>query len=96
MAALADYTNVLDTALSVLIKKGYQVWFDKMTSEYWAEKDGWDYVSSSPVALLGLVAIYEFHQPTAWTEYWWRIPADNLARRLPSVPKPYVAIYRRK
>ena len=96
MAALTDYINVYDTALAVLLDKGYQLWYDKATYRYWAEKDGWDYVSRSPVALLGLIAIYEFHQPTAWAEYWWRIPTDDLGRRLPSTPKPYVPIYRRK
>lgn len=96
MAAIADYTNVHDTALRVLLEKGYQIWCDEKSNEYWAEKDGWDYVSRSPVALLGLIAIYEYRQPTAWSEYWWRAPDYEIGLRVPSKPKPYTPIYARK
>jgi hypothetical protein len=42
-----------DTALSILAQKGYQLWYIDSTKTYWAERDGWDFASDSPVGLLG-------------------------------------------
>jgi len=97
MATLADHTNVFNTALLVLQQKGYQLWHDAESHIYYAEKDGWDFASSSPVGLLGVVAIYDFLQPQAWKEYWWRLSDETLYRRLPgSPPQPYEPVYIRK
>lgn len=94
MAALADYTNVFDTALSILAQKGYQLWFDPRSSLYYAEKDGWDFASRSPVGLLGVVSIFEFQKPDEWTEYWWRLPESGLYRNLPETPpRAYRPVY---
>jgi len=96
MAALADYTNVFDTALSILSQKGYQLWYDRESHVYYAEKDGWDFASESPVGLLGVIAIYEFEQPQAWSEYWWRLPPAGLYRNLPATPaRSYQPVYLR-
>jgi hypothetical protein len=43
MAALGEYTNVYNTALNLLVRRGYQVWYEPDTREYCAEKDGWDF-----------------------------------------------------
>ena len=94
MAALADYTNVYDTALSIIAKKGYQLWYIESTKTYWAEKDGWDFTSDSPTGLLGVIAIFEFHHPVEWKEYWWRLPPSGLYRSLPESPaKSYKPIF---
>lgn len=88
MAALADHTNVFDTALSVLSRKGFQLWYDEDARLYWAEKDGWDFCSESPVGLLGVVSIFEFVEPATWTEYWWNL-RSGLYRNLPATSRPY-------
>ena len=97
MAALADYTNVYDTALAILARKGYQLWYVESTKTYWAERNGWDFTSDSPVGLLGVVAILDFHAPGGWSEYWWRMPPSGLYRNLPDHPsKPYVPVFSQK
>jgi hypothetical protein len=35
MAALTGYTNVYDTALTILVQKGYQMWYVESTKTYW-------------------------------------------------------------
>lgn len=96
MATLADHANVADTALIILQKKGYQLWHDSKSHTFYAEKDGWDFASNSPVGLLGVVAIFEFSKPTAWAEYWWREPSHGLFRRLPEQPPaPYTPVYQK-
>lgn len=94
MPTLAEYSNVYETALEVLREKGFQLWYDKPTDTYWAEKDGWDFQADSPCSLLGLVAIYEHRRPIAHAEYWWRAESDQLYRNLPETPRPYVARWR--
>lgn len=59
MAALGEYTNVYNTALNLLVRRGYQVWHEPDTREYCAEKDGWDFRGMTPLALLGAVAVYD-------------------------------------
>jgi len=95
MAALADHSNVIDTAIDVLQRKGFQVWHDKEQGKYCAERDGWDFVARSPVSLLGLVAIFEATQPESWREYWWKSPRTSLHEALPDEPRPYAPIFRR-
>lgn len=95
MAALADHSNVIDTALDLLERKGFQVWHDKEQDKYWAERDGWDFVSRSPTGLLGVIAIFEATQPEAWREYWWKSPRVGLYEALPDRPRPYTPIFTR-
>jgi hypothetical protein len=87
MAALAEHTNVFDTAFAILCQKGYQIWFEPDSSLYCAEKDGWDFASESPLGLLGAVGIFEFVQPEEWKEYWWKIPRAVPSRSLPETPR---------
>jgi hypothetical protein len=84
MASLSEHSNVYNSALLVLKKKGYQIWYDSKTEDYCAERDGWDFRSPSPCGLLGLVAIFEFKQPAGFVEYWWREEGPEVYRDLPS------------
>ncbi len=93
MPALSDYTNVFDTALHLLSEKGYQLWFDEEAMLYFAEKEGWDFAASSPVGLLGVVAIFEAKKPTTYREYWWRDDV-KMDGKLPTAPKQnYTPVY---
>lgn len=60
MPALSEYTNVYNTALNILDKKGFSTWYDDEIDMFCAEKDGWDFMAESPCALLGVVSIYEY------------------------------------
>ena len=96
MPALGEYTNVYNTALVVLRRKGYQVWSEDGGNTYCAERDGWDFRADSPTGLLGLVAIFEYRAPAAYQEYWWRERVDGASYRdLPDAPKPYTPVWRR-
>lgn len=90
MPTLSEYANVHNTSLNILAEKGYQLWLDPETQLYFAEKDGWDFASDSPGGLLGMVTIFEYHQPSEYEEYWWRKNDQELFGKLPSAPKPYV------
>ena len=94
MPALSEYSNVYDTAIAVLHSKGFRVWYDDSANCFCAERDGWDFVSESPCGLLGLISIYEFHQPKAYSEYWWRIEAATNSRNLPNKPPSYTPVWR--
>jgi hypothetical protein len=92
MPALSEYSNVYNTALAVLREKGFQIWYDKETDTYCAEKDGWDFYADGPCALLGLVAIYEHQRPATYSEYWWKRDTPQLYGNLPEGPMPYHAV----
>ena len=93
MPALSEYSNVYDSAVSILRKKGYQVWYDRDADLFCAEKDGWDFQSDSPCGLLGLVAIYEFHEPTEYSDGWWKDTDGIGYRELPPYPEPFRAVW---
>jgi hypothetical protein len=93
MPTLSEYSNVYNTALVILERKGFQVWHDEQTNLYCAEKDGWDFQADTPCGLLGVVAIYEFKQPAAYQEYWWREQEPNRYRNLPKQPRPYKPVW---
>ena len=90
MPALSEYTNVYGTALAHLEELGFQLWRDPRTELFCAERGGWDFMAESPVALLGLVKIFELTAPAEWREYWWRHPTPRSHTTLPTVPTPYV------
>lgn len=96
MPSLSEYSNVYNTATALLQEKGFQVWHDKETDAFCAEKDGWDFQSESPVGLLGLISIYEFINPQQYSEYWWRHENDVDCRDLPRLPAPYHPVWLRK
>lgn len=92
MPALSEHSNVYSTAVSILRKKGFNLWYDKATDHFFAEKDGWDFCSDSPCGLLGLVAIYDSAKPEGYSEYWWREPNAVDYTKLPSVPPDYKSV----
>ncbi|MFC5474361.1 hypothetical protein [Paraherbaspirillum soli] len=95
MAALSEYANVQDTALKILLKKGYQFWFDDRTELYCAEKNGWDFKAESPCGLLGIVTIYEFKNPGQYSEYWWKEEGENVFRNISHEQPAYVPIWKK-
>ena len=92
MPTLGEHSNVYNTALLVVRRKGFQVWYDEAGKYYGAERDGWDFFSESPAGLLGLIAIYEEKHPTEWTDYWWREQEPFILRTLPKTPQPYASV----
>lgn len=97
MPTLSDHINVYDTAIDTLTRSGYQVWYDESSDLYYAEINGWDFASATPVGLLGLVSIYERLQPAAYREYWWKSPNVGLLDSLPRRPlRPYSPVFARK
>jgi hypothetical protein len=70
MPALSEHSNVYNTALPNLREKGFRVWYDEKTELYGAERNGWDFMSPSPLGLLGLIAIYEHTEPGSSSQYW--------------------------
>ncbi|MBI6547190.1 hypothetical protein [Xenorhabdus lircayensis] len=96
MPALSEYTNVYNTALNILDKKGYRVWYDKKLQAYCAEKNGWDFMGNTPCGLLGVIAIYEYKQPEEYQEYWWRDDEKRLYRNIPEETPEYTSIVYKK
>lgn len=96
MPALSAYTNVENTALVILKEKGFQIWYDKDRERYCAEKNGWDFFAHGAVELLGVVAIFEHHNPITYREYWWKIDEPDIARSLPQTPIPYTPVWEMK
>lgn len=96
MPALSEYSNVHNTAILILRKKGYQAWYDEQAELYCAEMNGWDFWADTPCGLLGLVAIYEFKQPAEYSEYWWREEGPDLYNQLPKRPTTYRSVSERK
>jgi hypothetical protein len=58
MPTLSEYSNVYNTALNILDKKGFSVWYDESLEMFFAERNGWDFMSETPCGLLGIVSIY--------------------------------------
>ena len=96
MPALSAYINTENTALVILEKLGYQYWYDDSNETCCCEKDGWDFVANSFTELLGVVRIYEFHNPDRYEEYWWKIDEPCLVEEVPSLPEKYKSVIYRK
>lgn len=96
MPVLSDYADVYNTALNILDKKGFRIWYDKKIDVFCAEKDGWDFMADSPCDLLGLIAIYEYKKPTAYKEYWWRLDDKSLYREMPTEKPSYISVTEKK
>ncbi|HVG17607.1 MAG TPA: hypothetical protein VNI02_01035 [Blastocatellia bacterium] len=60
---LTELQQVSNVAAITLREKGYRVWWEASerpsADDWWAEKDGREFVASSPLGLLGLVALWE-------------------------------------
>ncbi|WP_202123118.1 hypothetical protein, partial [Escherichia coli] len=82
MPALSEYLNVHNTVFNILVSKGYNIWFNEEMDVYCAEKNGWDFMADTPCGLLGLIAIYEYKEPTHYHEYWWKEEQQDLVRYL--------------
>ncbi|AYH06153.1 hypothetical protein [Pectobacterium parmentieri] len=78
MPVLSEYSNVYNTALNVLDKKGFSVWYDESLDMFCAERNGWDFMAETPCGLLGVVAIYEYKTPLFYSEYWWKVEDKEL------------------
>jgi hypothetical protein len=96
MPALSYYSNVHNTALVILQRKGYRLWAEQDGDLICAEKDGWDFMADDPVQLPGVIAIYEFHHPPACSESWWKIDEPWLCGSIPNSAPEYVPVWRRE
>lgn len=96
MPALSAAANVPNTALVILQRKGFCVWTDDAEKWWFAERDGWDFMADDPIQLLGLVAIFEFQQPTEFREYWWRHREPWLVDSVPKTAPDYTPVYSRR
>jgi hypothetical protein len=89
---ISEFPNVYDSALDLLEKKGFQLWFDEKSDLFFAERNGWDFAAENPISLLGLVAIFEAEEPSQFHECWWRRKGIEPRAQLPKVPVPYDSI----
>lgn len=76
MINLTDCYEDFPIIIKTISDKGYQIWKDEW-GEFWAEKDGWDFVSSTPAGLLGIITIYETVNPITYHYYWWKENIDD-------------------
>jgi hypothetical protein len=95
MASASEYSNMYNAAINIIHAKGYQTWLDPVTQLFSAEKDGWDFQSESPCGLLGLIAVFEFIKPSAYSEYWWKNEGLLDYRQLPTTPSHYRPVWER-
>ena len=87
---LFSYSNVWNTCLHILRSRGFYLYLvgdpganESITNCTWnAEKNGIRLRGNNPIELLGLVTIYEHHQPAEDTSYWWQIEGENLIEEL--------------
>ncbi|HHQ6590076.1 TPA: hypothetical protein ACSTLU_001620 [Serratia fonticola] len=96
MPALSEYTNVYNTALNVLDKKGFRTWYDDEVDMFCAEKDGWDFMAESPCALLGVVSIFEYKKPSSYREYWWKLEEKKLFPDTQTEKPSYISVIEKK
>lgn len=96
MPALSYYSNVHNTALVILQRKGYRVWTEQDRDLICAEKDGWDFMADDAVQLLGLISIYEAQQPSAFREYWWKIDEPWLSDSIAASPPDFIPVWKQK
>lgn len=63
MFRLSEVHEVNNVSVITLREKGYRVWWEASerpsADDWWAEKDGREFVARSPLGLLGLVALWE-------------------------------------
>ena len=60
---LSEVHDVSRVAIVILGERGYRVWWEASerpsADDWWAEKEGREFVAKSPLGLLGLVALWE-------------------------------------
>ena len=92
MPSLYAYSNSENTALVILQRKGYQLWYDPQREIHYAEKNGWDFAASGAMELLGAVSVFEYQNPQSYSAYWWKLDKPQLLRNLPSQPQPFKSV----
>lgn len=71
MIHLTDHYHNYPLMIKIATDKGYYLWVDKSGS-FWAEKEGWDFVSDNLAGLLGIIFIYEYKNPKIYKDGWWK------------------------
>ena len=60
---LTEFHVVSNVALLILRERGYRVWWGASerpaADDWWAEKAGREFIATNPLALLGLVVLWE-------------------------------------
>ena len=60
---LSEVHDVGNVSIITLRERGYHVWWEASerpsADDWWAEKEGREFVAKSPLGLLGLVALWE-------------------------------------
>jgi len=85
MSNLHAQTNVWETCLQLLKKRGYALRAEIGVDDddpclYWADGDGFTFSASNPIELLGLTAIYDDVKPAEDRAYWWCANTEPRAR----------------
>ena len=85
MSSLHAHTNVWETCLQLLERRGYSLHVelgvdDEAPYLYRAERDDFTFTAWNPIELLGLTAIYEEVKPTDDLPYWWCANTQPRAR----------------
>jgi hypothetical protein len=102
MADLYAHTNVENTSLRILREKGYALRhyydLDKAEmiipdSQLWeAEKNGCNLLAHTPMELLGLAYIYEYHGEPPGDQlepYWWVVHGEDIHDELRETAQPF-------
>ncbi|MDB5335272.1 MAG: hypothetical protein JWN70_891 [Planctomycetaceae bacterium] len=88
---LSSQANVYNTCLRILRDRGHEleVSGDQLddgiypTDLHWiARKNGFTFSADNPIELLGLVAIFDFKQPTEDCPYWWTVEGADVWSQL--------------
>lgn len=79
---LADAMNTYDAALGVIRGKSYHLYYlpderEGFGGDYWAIRDGRDFIASDPLRLLGLITLWE-HLGDNWEETATRGTYDEI------------------
>lgn len=84
MAYVAEHENVYSTCIELLKIKGWEIEIepapyrqDSLAAFYTAVKDGTTIRAGTPIGLLGLASIHEYHHPHSDKPYWWKIKNDK-------------------
>jgi hypothetical protein len=95
--SLGSNGNVRNTCLRILRNRGYEIKVEGELSEdgcfptdaLWiAEKDNFRFMGDNPIELLGLVAIYDYIQPSKDVPYWWRVDGTDIWSEVMSAAFP--------
>ncbi|GGN85532.1 hypothetical protein GCM10010112_66040 [Actinoplanes lobatus] len=94
MPTLSEHVNVYTTAIAVLEQKGFSIWYDRENDTFCAQRDGWDFWADNPISLLGLAAIFEYKNPSEYTNRWWETEGSIRYPNVPETAPEYTPAYR--